>query len=187
MAGESPAQAIDNFKNDLQMALGCLTAGRLSIPATKSYTTGFEYVVALQRGEDVELKGPNRISLFATQRFTVVETSDEERGPFKVRTTNYVYAIKYRDEEILNYHWTPDVTDGQRTYPHLHIGRSVVSRDCPVKADDFSHLHIPTGRVSIESIVRLLIEEFAVEPLNANWEAVIDDTEEKFVRYRTRS
>jgi hypothetical protein len=37
----------------------------------------------------------------------------------------------------------------------------------------FSTLHIATGPVSIQQIVRMLIEEFDVEPLNADWDNIL--------------
>jgi hypothetical protein len=49
---------------------------------------------------------------------------------------------------------------------------------------DLTKLHIPTGRVSVEAVVRLAIEEFDVVPQRDDWEAVITASEDAFDRYR---
>jgi hypothetical protein len=46
-------------------------------------------------------------------------------------------------------------------------------------------LHLPTGRVSIEAVVRFLIEDLDVVPRRRDWSAVLDRHEEAFRRSRT--
>jgi hypothetical protein len=35
-------------------------------------------------------------------------------------------------------------------------------------------MHLPTGFITLADIVRLLIDEFGVEPLRADWRDVLD-------------
>lgn len=48
-------------------------------------------------------------------------------------------------------------------------------------------LHLPTGRVSIEAVVRFLIQELDGEPRREDWEEVLDDAERPFIEHRTCS
>lgn len=41
-------------------------------------------------------------------------------------------------------------------------------------------MHIPTGRVLLEDVVRMLIEEFKVRPLIQNWEDTLAVNTELF-------
>mgnify|MGYP001271409931 FL=1 len=47
-------------------------------------------------------------------------------------------------------------------------------------------LHIPTGRVSIEAVIRMLITEFGVRPLREDWEKRLNETESRFHERRRR-
>lgn len=67
------------------------------------------------------------------------------------------------------------------THPHLHL----TSRVRPFGIEDpanpnrepasisFSDMHIQTGPVLFENVVRLLIEEFGVVPLRPDWDEVL--------------
>lgn len=46
-------------------------------------------------------------------------------------------------------------------------------------------LHLPTGRVSFEAVVRCLISDWGVTPARDDWREVLDDTERRFLAYRT--
>ena len=46
-------------------------------------------------------------------------------------------------------------------------------------------LHPPTGRVSVEAVVRFLIEDLDVVPRRDDWGAILDRHEEAFRRSRT--
>jgi hypothetical protein len=50
-----------------------------------------------------------------------------------------------------------------------------------------SKLHIPTGRVSFEEVVRFLVEELRVVPIRADWREIVADSEVRFREYRTWS
>jgi hypothetical protein len=46
-------------------------------------------------------------------------------------------------------------------------------------------VHIPTGRVALEDVIRLAVEEFHVEPRRADWNEVLIRTRQGFVEQRT--
>jgi hypothetical protein len=57
-------------------------------------------------------------------------------------------------------------------FPHLHVSASL---DAQVNAltrlrIDLDKVHLPTGLVSLQAFVRMLIAEFGVRPLRADWQ-----------------
>jgi hypothetical protein len=50
-----------------------------------------------------------------------------------------------------------------------------------------SKLHIPTGWVTVESVVRFLLTDLKVKPLRANWEKILADSEEQFRDWTRRT
>lgn len=115
-----------------------------------------------------------RIVLFEfTSSFNVVQ-SDDPRNAHVARIVSYEYRLLDReDREILAFHWHPvglsDVTD-----PHLHLSSRLNPLDMGRDQDPLplAEMHIPTGFVTLEDIVRLLISEFGIRPRRADW----DDT-----------
>ena len=88
---------------------------------------------------------------------------------------SYEQRILDRDDrEILAFHWHPiglsNVID-----PHLHLSSRLnlieMGRDQePLPLGD---MHILTGFVTLEDVVRLLISEFGIRPRYANWDAIL--------------
>lgn len=187
MAGKSPFEAYRNFQDSLNETLSCVTAGRLSVPSVSDFETDFEYSIVLNYGRPVtDLRGYHQLTLSVLQRFVIQMTDDEERGPYKVRTNMYVYQVATRaEEELFAYHWTPEEDEYlYRVHPHLHIGAVSITGDAPIP--NFPKLHLPTARVSLESIIRLLIEDLGVRPRRDAWREILTTSEEAFIRYRTR-
>jgi hypothetical protein len=115
-----------------------------------------------------------------TQHYRVIELDDpsDPADPFRVRTAGYYYAISdQRGSEILAYHWHPEAQEGARDEPHLHVKAKVTVQNDPSLEDIFSSLHLPTERITIEAIVRLLIEQFKVQPIRSNWKGAIEESE----------
>lgn len=81
----------------------------------------------------------------------------------------YAYEISYpHGPMVLAYHWHPA---GRRhgTTPHLHLGVRLDSIDP-------SKVHLPTGVVPLQDVLRFAIADLEVEPLRDDWRAVLDTT-----------
>lgn len=106
---------------------------------------------------------------------------NDRAGFFEVRTASYLYRIlDLNEREIIAYHWHPEgVSPVVR--PHLHLTSRIqpVSIDDPARPDleperiALAEMHISTGPVPFEDVVRLLIEEFRVIPLRSDWEEIL--------------
>lgn len=109
--------------------------------------------------------------------FRILET-DIGQERFAVDTTKYSYLLATSDgEEILAFHWNPTATgDAAIRFPHLHVGQAV-SHSSQIRPRTFHKAHIPTGYVSMPSVIRLAITEFGVTPLRPDWESVLTETE----------
>ena len=107
-----------------------------------------------------------------------VVPSDDERGPWRVMTAGWIYELAdNRDELIAAFHWHPGGS-GRVTRPHVHV---YGDHDTV----DLHKLHLPTGRVSIESVVRFVIEDLDVVPRRSDWERVLDRHEDAFRQRRS--
>lgn len=158
--------AIKRYVKPLQRALSCVSktdqwlAGR---PTGKDL-----YRLAIAGGGPVQIRFTDREPLYldAGQTFDVYYDGSE----YRVRTEGYIYIIspsERLDSALVAWHWHPP----NRSRPHMHFDRPLG--------------HIPTGRVTFESVVRYAIEELEAIPARKDWDDVLLATESLHVRYRS--
>lgn len=174
MAGNTPAEAVENFIGPLRRVVGCLAQTVLVASHYAPVEFDAPRAVVVGGGGQAKIECRDDLILDIAHFFRVVEATGDT-GPFRCRTLGYAYDFRHVDgPSVLAFHWHPD---SRVRSPHAHVGQ--YSR--PV---DLTKLHIPTGRVSVEAVVRLAIEEFDVVPQRDDWEAVITASEDAFDRYR---
>ena len=93
---------------------------------------------------------------------------------WSISLVGYMYTIQLRDPtEVVAYQWHP-----QRTidlpYPHVHFGPASARPDSAVRTGELHNVHVPTGLVSIEEVIRLVVDEFQVEPRRPDWEVILE-------------
>lgn len=157
--------AINRYSAPMQRALSCITESRIWITPGRGSERRF---LDLAGGEPVRLKRVEMESLYlnAAQDFVVEHDGTE----FRVRTRGYIYAVwpsEVSGGRFLSWHWHPP----KPSRPHVHIA-------------DRSTGHIPSGRVTFESVVRYLIEELGVRPARSDWDDVLMATEALHARFR---
>jgi hypothetical protein len=177
--------AQQRYLHYLQRSLSCLT-NAIWLVAPPPDARGDERALTVS-GEPIRLRRDEgaTLLLYANQRFDLIE---DERfpGEWKARTHGYVYSIYVETpdedeaaQELLAWHWHP-LTTPDRPQPHLHV-----RMDHSFLGLTLARLHIPTGRVAFEEVVRLLITELRVEPNRDDWREILRDSEDRFREYRT--
>jgi hypothetical protein len=111
------------------------------------------------------VRGASSLAIELSQAYLIIASDD---GFFHVRVVTYAYGIvDVQGHEILSYQWHPNSVSHVRT-PHLHLGSgSLVGRE------ELQRSHLPTGFVELHQVLRLLIEEFQVTPLRADWDDLL--------------
>ena len=172
MAGRTPSEAVNNFLEPLQQARSCVTDVVINI-AGGYHPSATPHVLLIGAGDTVPVRSVSRaLSIKVSQHYRVVE-AESQLGPWKVQTAAYNYMLLDGAQEVFAYHWHPS---GEPSWPHLHV-----------YASDFARAHFPTGRIAIEEFLRLLIVEFDVTPLKADWQEVLLRTQAAHEMWRTWS
>src|SRR6478609_18718 len=132
-------------------SVSCIT--RTVVNVSGGYeATDRVHALALGTGERVRLQGDARLHLSLSQRYRIVEATDE-LGPWRVTTAGYFYEVADSDErEIVAFQWHP-AGPSSVTTPHLHFGAGA-----RIGYRTLAACHVPTGRISIEQVLRLAIE-----------------------------
>ena len=112
--------------------------------------------------------GNSSLFLRSTLRFTYVD-NERFRGERKVSTCHYAHTVgesEFLKPQLYSWEWA----SSEPRYPHLHIRRSDPA------FHGLGKLHIPTGRVFYEDVLRFLIAEHGVEVARADWQDVLDES-----------
>lgn len=170
MPGRTAAEARRNFVDPLQKCLSCLTRERIFVRSSPR-GDGAEEALTLSSDGWVRLHAAQgNIQLQLTQQFHVWQ---DDQSRWRVSTDAYAYTLDDDGgQELAAWHWHPRSSP----HPHLHVKQS------------FEHAHLPTGRVSIESVLRLLLTDLGVRPISDHehdYLQVLDRSESPFIDERT--
>ena len=157
-------EAVDNYITNLQKLLSCVT--RSVINAEIYQPAPAPHFLTINDGEPVLLSGPSRLQLALRQYFVTVDSA--QSSAWQIQVSSYFYELLDSDgREVLAYHWHPRGNSPVAT-PHLHL-----EQGARVGRPEVRDAHLPTGDVSLNAILRVLIEEMDVRPLRPDWESVL--------------
>lgn len=171
----------------LQLALSTVSTSVLVV-SPRGYEADGPHALTVGDGP-VHLRPPDGLlQLHIVHWYRIVEDSGP-RGPWRVTSAGYHYLVSgpgengERPEDLFAYHWHPS---GQShvTTPHLHfwVGHKV---ELGHLARQIAQAHIPTGRISLEQVLRLIIEELNVPTRRGDWAEILDEGQAFFEGWRS--
>jgi hypothetical protein len=173
LPGKTPREAVEAFSAPLRESLACILPPTVFLRAQGEQADGGPYLLTLlgHRGPTVPLGGPHGIGLFIALYYSIMATADPQ-APWRVQTRGYRYQLTVRDgRELVGYHWHPGSLDeGAVEFPHAHFHTLT---DPP----GLSKPHWPTGRVPLESVIRLALRDLGVPAQRPDWAAVLERNE----------
>jgi hypothetical protein len=171
-------QARRRYVRFLQLALSCLSPFAVLVTGPRPYGEKGELALTTTPGRiPLSRTTGQDIYLSATQNFRF-EPDPTFEGEWKVKTDGYAYHVFMNEEEggqLFAWHWHPELREGC----HVHVG----ARQGRTRA--LYRLHLPTGRVAFEEVVRFLIGEFDVKEARDDWDAILGDSQARFEAFRT--
>ena len=174
MNARSRAAAGDDLTAVLQRAISCVSDAVI-IPGRYASDAPLKLVLP-QRS--APLRGRHRLNLLFLHSY-VLGQHGNDGGAWRASSTAYWYQPEERDStEVIAFHWRPN-GHGHVPFPHLHVDGGTGSVRIGRKG------HVPTGRVSLEGVVRFAIEELGVRPLRSDWHKILDEGQRAFDTART--
>ena len=162
--GRSPAEAVNYYRHSIQRMVSCVTISVVDV-AGGYYPSPVPHRLTMNGGLPVALGGPSQFRL--QQNYRIVE-SELSGAPWRVEVVDYDYVIyDVEQREVLLYHWHPVGNSSVET-PHLHL-----EQGAQVGRSEVRDAHLPTGDVSLNAILRVLIEEMGVHPRRSDWESIL--------------
>ena len=157
-------EAVANYLDNLQRLVSCVAPS--VITAELHHPAPVPYSFTINDGDLASLRGPSRFQLALRQSFVADDSGQD--SSLHVVARSYSYEILDSDgREVLLYHWHPRGNSAVET-PHLHL-----EQGAEVGRTELHDAHLPTGEVSLNAILRVLIEEMGVRPLRPDWESIL--------------
>lgn len=182
MSERTPFAAVRAFRDRFRRTLLCVTEAYVQI-TPGGYEPGRKAHALTLAGGTASLSG-DAAFLLAIQHYYRIEAAGSGARRWDVVTDSYYYTLfDAAMREIIGYHWHPHVV--AVPHPHLHIGPGAVRRDVLERSGmsaaanallpSLARAHLPTHMIPLEAFVRLLIAQFGVRPLRADWDTVLRD------------
>ncbi|MGH3199607.1 MAG: hypothetical protein ACRDOH_05650 [Streptosporangiaceae bacterium] len=169
MPGRTPAAARDAFLSPLHQAISCVTNAQFIRSGGQQPGDDLEALTLSREPLQLRSAVPGGLQLRIRHRFRLVQ---ESRSDWHVSTAAYWYRLDDdAGRELAAWHWHPQ---SRVVYPHAHVSGTPFGRLA----------HLPTGRVSIESVLRLLIGDLGVPARRADYAEVLDAAERAFIEHR---
>ena len=176
MAGNSPSEAIENFLAPLGRVIGCVSNRWLVASAYVPYPLDHPRAVLFGGEDSSPVRCRDDLILDVAHYFRVVEAEDDA-GPYRCQTLGYAYDFRHVDgPSVIAYHYHPGPDAAVQT-PHAHVSQYT-------RPINLSKVHLPTGRITLEAIVRLAIQEFGTTALRTDYDEVLQESEDAFNQYR---
>lgn len=155
------------FRRRYAQALSCVTNAHVDVGGGYTPATS-PHALILAAGEPVPLRGPGALALSVGHHYVVVEQAE---NAWHVLDAAYFYALERAGGgELVAYHWHPRGSSSV-TAPHVHV-----RADVKVGQRLLPKLHLPTGVIRLQDLLRLAIVELDVEPLRDDWELILNQT-----------
>jgi hypothetical protein len=121
--------------------------------------------LSLAGSDPVRLGSEHQLTLDVGEHYRVRKGSDG----WQVDVVAYFYVLAQQDEDVIVYHWHPAGRSSIRR-PHLHV-----RADLQIGERWLGKMHLPTGLVALEDIVRLAIEDLEAQPLRDDWKRLLEE------------
>jgi hypothetical protein len=179
LPGNNPREAVEYFLEPLRDSISCLARAKITLSPGGWAEPSKKHALTVNNDQPIKLKCRPALMLRIGQLYEIVRTGEHDRPLWRVSTRGYAYEMQTSSGELVwSYHWHP----GQRVpNPHAHLGHTQLRDDAVL----YQKAHNPTGRVSLESVIRACITEYGATPLRDDWDKTLALREGDFQLYRS--
>lgn len=136
------------------------------------------HALVVNNDQPIKLKG-GPLLLWVRMKYEIIADQRDGYGPWRVSTRGYIYEVQVTSgEAVISWHWHPT---SKVQGPHIHTGSTQLAEDAVLS----NKHHTPTGRVSLESVVRHCIDDLKVEALRTDYDRVLALREGLFKLHRS--
>jgi hypothetical protein len=183
----SPEAAVRLFQQHLNRVLNTvLTDYRLEFLKASGELYYLSFFT--KRDEPVAVKLRKRPwHLFLSQTLAMNKLKS---GRFELKTAGYAYRIQASsaidEEPFVRFEYVGTQSDPNFPYCRNHVQ---FHKDYDGTVPPFlpCKFHVPTGWVTMESVIRFAVTDLRVPPAKSNWRQILSESEEQFKQWTSRT
>jgi len=187
LTGRTPAIVFGKFRDHLSKLLNqTVTDARLSVVCVR----GDNKAMLSFRRSDKPVAAPLRSKSLFFYVGQNVEVEKDGSGEWRLRTVQYRYWIQGDDSEntdswFFRFEYVSRKIRS-KTHPrhHLHLPCTL---ECGGQTISLKRAHIPTGWVTLEEVIRFIINDLGVKPKSDDWDKILLKSEEQFRDWTSRT
>jgi hypothetical protein len=178
LIADSPEEAVRTFQRRLNRVLNkVLTRYRLE---TLASSTDVLLSFMARHDEPVAIRLRKPWHLYIGHKVQAVQIG---RRQFELKTSGYEYRFQtspwISDEAAVRFEYVGQAKDPDFPYCRNHVQLHKRYHDV-LPGFSPSKLHLPTGWVTIESVIRFAITDLRVRPLSDGWRETLAESEGQF-------
>lgn len=141
--------------------------------------------VRLQFGKADGTPQYKRVGDFYLYLGQTLDVREEGRAAYRPRTIRYAYRIaesqNFDGPCLIRWEYNARAVLESK-HPRHHVQIAARLR-CSTTEFDLEELHLPTGWITVEEVIRFLIADLNVKPKSTNWDEILQESEELFKQW----
>jgi hypothetical protein len=119
-----------------------------------------------------------RIELYLGQ---ICSASQIRSGLYRLETSKYKYTITPdgQDEPLIRWEYVKKYADPTHRWCRHHV-QGEIDLNLGGQVVRLNDLHVPTGYVTIEEVIRFCIVDLGAQPMSDQWHEVLEDSYQRF-------
>ena len=187
LRGDSPKEVFRIFREHLN---GVLHKTITDFPLVQTITGNRAHLDFRQDGSGIAVDVGKRYHLYLGQ---TLQANGSAKDGYELKTLGYAYRIaegpSLNDSWLIRWEYNSREQGEQQhaLHPrnHCHLPSQLVCFG--TRTLSLSKMHISTGWVTVEEVIRFLIHELKVRPKNTKWDQHLRDSERLFRKWTARS
>ncbi len=177
ITGRTLAEAAHTFRDHINYVLARTVTQTpvVLVPSLQRFQITFR-----QAGQPIQASLNTRFGRMGLYFGQVCDSVVREDGFHILRTVSYKYALypERGEEPVIRWEYVREPRPGDLSCRH-HVQGPI-----PLRLNDhtisLNEIHLPTGYVTFEEILRFCIVDLGVSPLNAEWDRILRESYEQF-------
>lgn len=173
------AKAVERFKDHLNRVLALTVTQSRLVQVRAKDSPHFSIGFRGEQGKPIAALMNTRFGPMELSLGQLCEGIPLGEGKFRLLTGGYRYALTEAssDEPWIRWEYRRAQPEHQRWCRH-HLQGDIA---LPIRGRvNLNDLHLPTGYVTIEEVIRFCITDLLVKPLSQEWHEVLQDSYRKF-------
>lgn len=185
LSGKKPNEIFNTFRDHLNGLLAGTVTGTPLLQTISGISSALEF---RHNGEAVGVPVGKGYHLYLSQALQAVKI---RRHEYRLKTLAYAYRIgegpRRTDRWVVRWEYNSKETQEEALHPRHHCHLPFKLTCFEDQSLDLDKMHISTGWVTIEEVIRFLIHELDIEPKQPDWDRRLRDSEEKFREWTARN